>query len=232
MSRVGNRLKVMVDQVRAGEIDNVKADFAGWMNSSTDSVGFRRDYTKIYDRHAKADVELRAVALDEPLAKVLFDTTGMKDRDKQFLDRRRLLWDEGFKGAYVAVDPDNQPAYLQWFIPHTQASKVKAYWGPLFPDYGADTLIVEGAWIPPAFRKKNVMGEGLWLTSEAAKAASPEVVRYATCYPEAANKGAVLGTHSGGYDVFQKRTETWKYGRRSVEFVAATEADFSVFDQA
>lgn len=232
MSRVLNRLKVVAEQVRAGEIDNVKADISGWINSSTDSVGLRRDFTKTYDRHTKADVPLTAVALDETIAKVLFDTDGLKDRDKQFLDRRRQIWDEGFKGAYVAVDPDGQPAYLQWFIPHTQASKVKAYWGPLFPDYGADTLIVEGAWIPPAFRKKNVFGEALWLVSEVAKANSPDVVRYATCYPEAANKGAVLGTHASGYDVFEKRTETWKYGRRSVNFTPATEADFSLFDES
>ncbi len=231
MSRVSSRLKVVADQIRAGEIDNVTTDVVGWMNSSTDSVGFRRDFTKTYDRHTKADVELRAVALDESLAEVLFDTDGLKDRDKQFLDRRCRLWKEGFTGAYVAVDPDNQPAYLQWFIPHTQAPKVKAYWGPLFPEFGADTLIVEGAWIPPAFRKKNVMGEGLWLTSEAAKANSSDVVRYAMCYPEATNKGAVLGTYSGGYDVFQKRTETWKFGRRSVKFTPATEADFDVFTQ-
>ncbi len=230
MSRVLNRLKVLADQVKAGELDNVKADIAGWMNSSTESVGFRRDFTKTYNRHTKADIALTAVALNDALAERTFNTDGMKDRDKQFLDRRRAIWEEGFQGAYVAVDPDGEPAYLQWFIPHTQAAKVKSYWGPLFPDFGADTLIVEGAWIPPAFRKKNVMGEGLYLTSEAAKAGSPDVVRYATCYPEAANKGAVLGTHSGGYDVFEKRTETWKYGRRSVDFVPATEADFAVFD--
>ena len=127
MSRALNRLKVIAQQVRDGEIDNVKADVADWMDSSTDSVGFRRDYTKQYDRHIKADVELHAVALDETLAEILFDTEGLKDRDRQFLDRRCAIWDEGFEGAYVAVDPDGQPAYLQWFIPHTQAPKVRAY---------------------------------------------------------------------------------------------------------
>ncbi len=231
MSRVIDRLKVMVEQVKAGELDTVKEDLQGWISSETDSVGLRRDYEKTYAYPSSADIPLEAVLLDnnQELADRLFDTTGLKDRDKQFLDRRRAIYEAGFLGGWVAVDPDGAPAYLQWFIPHSQAAKLKDYWGPLFPDYGPETLIVEGAWIPPAFRKRNVFSEALYILSDAAKAASPDVVRYATCYPEAANKGAVIGTRGSGYDVFEKRTETWKYGRRSVTFVPATEADFTVF---
>lgn len=230
MSRVATRLKVLANQVRSGDIKGARSDVQHWMSSETESVGFRRDYTKDYPAPPLPDVSLTAVDLDEMLANKLFDTAGLKVRDRQFLDRRRALWDEGFEGGYVAVDPDGEPAYLQFFIPHSQAALVKSYWGPLFPDFGPETLIVEGAWIPPAFRKQNVMGHGLHLVTEAAKERSPDVVRYALCYPEAANRGAVLGTRSGGYDVIEKRTETWKLGRRSVSFEAAGEADFAVFD--
>ncbi|MEE9413817.1 MAG: hypothetical protein V3V01_00950 [Acidimicrobiales bacterium] len=230
MSRVTTRLKVLANQVRSGDIAGARSDVAHWMSSQTESVGFRRDYTKTYAAPPVPDVELTAVALDATLATRLFDSKGLKDRDKQFLDRRRTLWEEGFEGGYVAVDPQGEPAYLQFFIPHSQADKVRSYWGPLFPDFGPETLIVEGAWIPPGHRKKNVMGSGLHLVTELAKQRSPDVVRYGLCYPEAANKGAVLGTRSGGYDVVEKRTETWKFGRRSVSFEPAGEANFSVFD--
>ena len=121
-----------------------------------------------------------------------------------------------------ALDPEDTPVFLSFFVHNSQAQQIADYWGPLFQNYGPDTMLGEGAWIPPTFRKLGVFGEGFHLTSEAAQAASG--VRYGICYTEEANRGAIVGVYHAGYEVHQLRTETWKLGRRSVTFEPATDA--------
>ncbi len=164
------------------------------------------------------------------MAERVFDTSGLRDRDKQFLDRRRVIWETGFRPAYVAVNVDDVPVYLSWFIGHDHAELARSYWGPLFPEIVPELMIGEGAWVPPDYRKRGVMREGMYVCTEAAKADFAPGVRYVVAYAEHTNSGAVVGTHYAGFDVVSRRTETWRMGRRSVSFEPATEGDFSVFD--
>lgn len=89
-------------------------------------------------------VDLMAVPLDVDMAKRVFDTTGLDERDRALLERRRVIWEAGFDGGFVAVDRYGTPAYLQWFLGHQDRDRIRAHWGPLFPPLPADTLLVEG----------------------------------------------------------------------------------------
>ncbi|MEM7275961.1 MAG: hypothetical protein AAF547_22990 [Actinomycetota bacterium] len=230
MGRRWVRLAVTAKRLRDGQVDAVRSDLAGWTWSERISVGMRRDFESDDERPGLNRVPLEAVPLDDRLAAVTFDPTGLGDRDRHYLERRRAIWDAEIRGAWVAIDPDGRPAYLQWLIPSDQAERVAEYWGPLFPELAPDTLLVEGAWIPPAFRGQKVMGDGLFLVSEAARAAAGPAVRYALCYPEADNRGVVLGSRSAGYRVVERRVESWRLGRRSVRFEPAGEEAFPVFE--
>ncbi len=221
MGRAAERLRVLTDQARSGDWSGAAADLRRWIRSDTVSAQMRRDFSVPFEPKP-AEVALTAVPLDDDLARKLFDVD-VSPQDRVYLERRRSFWETGFDGGFVAVTDDGDPAYLQWLIPNRQHDLVTDYFGPLFPDLGPDGLVVEGAWVPPAYRKKKVMGEGLSLVSEAA--AAHFGAASATCFPEAGNKGAVRGSQAGGYVIEGRRIDSWRMARRSVHFEACTAAD-------
>jgi len=201
-----------------GDRDKVQDDVKRWISSDAESFGFQRDYTMPHEPPDQCIPNLRIEPLDEVLASKLFNEPRLTGADQLYLERRKSIWEHGFAGGYVAVDDKGQPAYLQFYIPHDQLDMVRSYWGDLFPEYGPDTLLVEGAWVPPEFRGRGLMAQGMYLTSMAAKEASPEGVRYANTYVDAGNRGARAGCEAAGFHIFQRRTERWRLGRQRFEF--------------
>ncbi len=211
---------MLAKQLQNGDIKGVRSDIGQWMWSENYYCGLQRGRDTEFTP-APANVELAARPLDDELAPKVFDFNGLGERDATYLERRKRIWEAGFENGFVAVDPEGEPAYLQWLIPPSQNAKIKEFFGPLFP-LDDSTLVVEGAWIPPKFRKENVMGEGLAKVTVAAFEASPDASA-ALCFPELQNKGAVRGSASGGYDIAKLRTDRWRLGRRTCTF-----SDFSV----
>ena len=199
----------------------VGKDLRRWAHSDTESLGYQRDFS--VDRPPPEPVmELRIEPLDRALAHALFDEPRLTGPDQMYLDRRREIWEAGFQGGFVALAEDDRPAYLQFYIPHDQLDLVHRLWGGLFPDFGPDSLLCEGAWVPPDFRGKGLMAQGMYLTSTAAKAAAPAAVRYSQTYVQQGNRGAMAGCEAAGFDVFQRRIERWRFGRQSFEFQDAS----------
>lgn len=218
---------MLVDQLVSGGRDEVIADLRRWAWSENHSVGFRRDLLVEPDP-PKSLIPLAAVPIDEQLAKRIFEVDGLSPIDQLYLDRRRNIYNAGFDGGWCAVDAEGNPAYVQWLIPGAQAAKVHSFFPDLFPTLDSDTLFIEGAWIPPAFRKQKVMGEGLAKVTHAAAGATAGS-RYAVAFVADDNRGAAFGTRSAGYEVFMKRTQRWRLGRSTTTFQPATEADFALF---
>jgi hypothetical protein len=213
----------MIDLTRQGEGGILRAEARRWLHSDTESLGYRRDYQSPVEDPPEPVLDLKVEPLDASLAKALFEVPGLDSQNQLYLDRRKTMWEMGFSGGYVAVDPGGRPAYLQFFIPHEQADLAHRHWGDLFPPYGSDTLLVEGAWVPPDFRGKRVMAHGMYLISEAAKQDSPDEVRFAETYVDIGNRGAKLGCVQSGFSVFKRRTESWRFGRHTFRFEDATE---------
>lgn len=215
MGRVIERSKMLGRQIKNGDTKGAAADVRQWLWSEQEYVGLTRTLSQTFEP-SPANVSLRAELMDESLAAKVFDFSNLGERDATYLGRRRRFYDAGFENGFVAVTPEGEPAFLQWLIPPSQNDKIKDFFGPIFP-LDNETLIVEGAWIPPKFRKERVMGAGLSLVTEAAALASPEASK-AMCFPERANSGAVKGSMAGGYEITTLRTTQWRVGRRSISF--------------
>lgn len=219
---VVRRIRKAIDLTIKGDGALLRADARQWLHSDTESIGYRRDYSKPVSGPEPV-LDLRIEPLDNALASALFDIPNLDSQNRLYLDRRKAMWDMGFSGGYVAVDADGRPAYLQFFIPHEQAELAHQHWGDLFPAFGPDTLLVEGAWVPPDYRGRRVMAQGMYMISEAAKANSPEQVRYADTYVDVGNRGAKAGCLEAGFSVFQRRVESWRFGRHTFRFEDAVE---------
>lgn len=219
---VVRRVRKMVDLTLQGDSALVRADARRWLHSDTESLGYRRDYATPVVNPPEPVLDLHVEPLDAALAEALFNVPDLDAQNRLYLDRRKAMWEMGFRGGYVAVDPDRRPAFLQFFIPHEQADLAKRHWGDLFPPFGPDTLLVEGAWVPPDFRGKRAMAHGMYLISEAAKQNSPAEVRFAETYVDVGNRGAKLGCVQAGFSVFKRRVESWRLGRHTFRFEDAS----------
>ncbi|MEM7338515.1 MAG: hypothetical protein AAF467_07710 [Actinomycetota bacterium] len=221
------RARSLATRVASGDIAGVRSDLGRVIQSEFVAVGFRHDRERSYPEPTPTEWDLVAAPLDGDIALRLFDAEGLDDRDRQFLDRRRALWEQGFRGGWVVLVGD-EPAYLQFYLGSGQNDLIRSYWGPLFPWLADDTLLAEGAWVPPAFRTRGLMAHALSVTTAAAVQAAGPSIRYVICYPEEANKGAVIGSHQAGFDVVERRIETWRWGRQEVVFEPATIDDIAV----
>ncbi|MEM9655967.1 MAG: hypothetical protein AAGA65_28030 [Actinomycetota bacterium] len=215
---VVRRTKKMINLTRRGDVGLLGSNVRRWFRSDTQSLGYRRDYAEPVADPPDPVLELRIEPLDDRLADALFNVPGLDANNRLYLDRRRAMWQLGFKGGYVAVAPDGRPAYLQFFIPHEQADLVGRHWGNLFPPFGPDTLLVEGAWTPPDFRGQRVMARALYLMAEEARRNSADAVRFADAYVEIGNRGADIGCRQAGFLPFQRRIESWRFGRHTFRF--------------
>lgn len=227
MQRFLRRGQLIAQQVRRGDGGDVIADLRRWAWSESDACGMRFSRGDVA-APPPARVALHVRPLDESIASAVFDVADLSADDQLYLDRRRAIYDAGFTGGWLAVDDDDRPAYLQWLIPPAEKIRIRSFFGPLF-DLPDDTLLVEGAWVPPDFRRLKVMGQGLALVTAAALASHGDEIRHAQCYPAADNRSALLGTRSAGYSVNQLRTERWRLGRCSVTITPADESDFTAF---
>lgn len=227
--RLVRRTKMLVDQLRSGGRDEVVADLRRWIWSEQHAIGFRRDLAVEPDP-PRSLVALSARRIDAELAPKIFDIEGLSAIDQLYLDRRRNIYAAGFGGGWCAVDADGRPAYVQWLIPGAEAREVHAFFPGLFPKLDEDTLFIEGAWIPPEFRKQKVMGEGLAIVTKAAAEATPGS-QFAVAFVADNNKGAAFGTRSAGYEVFMQRTQRWRFGRCTTTFAPTTEADVALFNR-
>lgn len=224
------RGRMLISQVRSGGVQDAKADLARWAWSENHAIGLRRELA-VEPSPPPSKVPLSVRPIDETIAPRIFDVEGLSPIDRHYLERRRNIYDAGFRGGWCTVDDAGEPAYVQWMIPGADAAQVHEFFPSLFPQLDEDTLFVEGAWIPPAFRKQKVMAEALAQVTRAAADATPGS-RFAVAFVAEENRGAAMGTRAAGYAVFMKRTERWRLGRRVTTFAAATEADFEIFRAA
>jgi hypothetical protein len=128
---------------------------------------------------------------------------------------RRRFWEDRIPDAYVAVDADGTPCYVQWAIPGNHAKLVKDYFGKGFPDLDSDELLLEGAWARPEARGKRIMAEAMSRITETGAGATH---RRAITFVGVDNEPSMRGCRAAGFEVYVQRRETWRLGRRSVTF--------------
>lgn len=188
------------------------ADLRRWMWSDDLAVGMMRDLT-IQHTPPRARVEIEIVPLDQSLADGIFDPRGLDPVALGYVERRRALWESGIPGAYVAVDEDGDPCYVQWVIDGADTDLVRAHFGPIFPALDPDELLLEGAWATPRARGRRIMGEAMSRITEAG--ARPHH-RCAITFVGVDNEPSIRGCRSAGFEVYICRTETWRLGRRRI----------------
>ncbi len=217
-SRIISKLRYYLRLFLAGDIGVIWADVRRWTWSNERAYGLVRDLTVSFTPPpARIPIEVRP--LDEELAREAFDTTGLDQTVRRELESRRRLWEEGLGTAYVAVDGEGRPCYVQWVIPGSEADHVDRFFRGSFVHLEPDELLLEAAWALPRARGQRIMSEAMSRITVAG--ARPEH-RRAITFVGVDNEASLRGCYSAGYEVYLERTNSWRLGRRYATWRPAT----------
>jgi RimJ/RimL family protein N-acetyltransferase len=221
--RVLSKIKYYVRLFGAGDRGALWSDTRRWIWSDDHAYGMSRDL-RIPHPPPQARLAFTVQRLSEDLAEVVFDVDGVPPAERRELLNRRRFWDEGLGTAYVAVDADGHPCYVQWTIPGLDADRIDSFFGGGFPHLGPNDMLLEGAWTLPTARGQRLMSEAMSRITEAG--AGPEH-RRAVTFVGVDNEPSLRGCRSAGFEVYVERLDTWRFGRRRVQWmpVAATEPE-------
>lgn len=211
--RVRSKIKHYGRLVASGEVRPVLTDLVRWTWSQERAVGMERDLTRAHEA-PPARVPIEVAQLDDTLAKRLFDEEGLDQDSTLDMMARRRFWEDGIPGAYVAVDSDGVPCYVQWAIPGEHSELIKSYWGEgFFPELGPDELLLEAAWARPEARGKRIMTEAM---DRITLAGSGPEHRRAITFVRTDNEPSIRGCRAAGYEEYIEREEIWRLGKRRV----------------
>lgn len=216
--RVRSKIRQYGRVVAAGHFGPVMDDLNRWVWSKGRAVGMERDLTKPH-KAPSARVPIEVTELDEALAERLFDEDGLDPVSTLEMESRRRFWEDRIPGAYVAVEADGHPCYVQWAISGEHSDLVKTYFGDGFPELGADELLLEGAWARPEARGKRIMAAAM---DQITVAGAAPAHRRAITFVGIDNEPSIRGCRVAGYEVYVEREETWRLGRRRVTWHRAS----------
>lgn len=219
--RVRSKIKQYARLVSGGNFKPIMEDVRRWAWSADIAVGLERDVTMQFEP-PPARVQLDIRKLDDVIAARLFSEEGLDPHSVLDMQARRRFWEDGIPDAYVAMDDEGTPCYVQWAIPGDRAELIKDYFGKGFPDLAKDELLLEGAWARPEARGKRIMAEAMSRITEAGTGPGH---RRAITFVGIDNEPSLRGCRAAGYEVYLERQETWRLGRRSVRWGEAPTTD-------
>lgn len=194
------------------------------MYSDSTSMGMRRDLAVPFTGpSAKIPITVRALAPGDDLS-ALDPAPGLSaDERLGRLAQLRLLR-AGLGICYLAVTADGQPCYMQWVMPSSENTRMKAFFGNLYPRLDPDQALLEGAYTPEAFRGKGIMGAAM---TQVAERAADAGARWVITFVDEQNQGSVKGCIRSGFAPYLRRRERFRLLHRSVTFESIQPAPLS-----
>ena len=184
--------------------------------SDIDAIGSSFDMTQPYEPVASLFPMKLRPARDEDLELLLAtNVPGLDPDDREERLVRQHMRTLGFLHCVVVVNEEDQPCFLQWLILSSEnAVLAEAYHG-LYPPLKPHQALVEGAYIPPAFRGKKVMPAAKRIVCEYARDFGvTEVITFV----RSTNIASLKGCQRAGFVPVMTRVSSHRFGRSSLTF--------------
>jgi GNAT superfamily N-acetyltransferase len=201
--------------VLAGDISKAWWALTYRIYSDSTSLGLRRDLATYFTGPtARIPLTVRPLSSADDLSG-LEPLPGL-NADERFwrLAQLRLLR-SGLQVCYVAIAPDGKPCYMQWLIPPSENTRLRAIFGNLYPTLGPDEALLEGAYTFDAYRGKGIMGAAMAQVSEKAAAFG---ARWVITFVDEQNEASVKGCVRAGFAPFLRRRERFRFFHRQISF--------------
>jgi hypothetical protein len=162
--------------------------------------------------HAPVPFEIRPLEpMDVPA--LLGQTVPAHDAPKQAL--RRYWIENGLQGCHVAVVKDGPICFMQWLFSARDNDQIRHFFGDELPQLAADTVMVEGAYTPPAYRRLPIMPAAM----ERLAMRGREIgARWAVVYISDGNPAMIKAAQWAGFAPFEEKWFRRRFFRTIVSF--------------
>lgn len=192
------------------------------VSSTTHAYGLRRDLAAPHERPvARIPVTVRPF-VDADADRIL-DLHAEVDAAERWERQTRVrLLEEGIGRPYVAVDPDDDPCYVQWLFSCEENDAVQSFYHGLFPVLAPDEALLEGAFTPVRHQGRRIMSAGMSMIAErAADLGARSVVTFVGIH----NIASLKGCERAGFLPYTDRYERRLLGSLRVDFHAMSPAE-------
>ena len=117
-------------------------------------IVLRRDLSRPFE-HPKAPVAFSIHPYEPGNAASLFDPDSPEDRAERW--KAESWMERGLKRCYVAVLLDGRATFIQWVCTPSDRKALRVIFGGTLPDVEPGTVLLEGAYTPPRFRRLPIM---------------------------------------------------------------------------
>lgn len=216
MSRLINRIKMVLRMVAKGEAGLLGREFTRRLYSNERSLGLRRDLDAPFETPAaKIAIQIRPLR-EEDVTELLDESAeGISREAVKERAQRKLLLREKIPACYVAVTEDDRPAYMQWLMAAEQNAKIQAYFRGGFPVLKEDEGLLEFAFSLEKYRGMRIMPHAM---AEIAKKGRDFGAKYIITFVPEENIPSLKGCKRAGFSPYMVRVDRWRWFRRCSEF--------------
>ncbi|GAA4862713.1 GNAT family N-acetyltransferase [Actinomycetospora straminea] len=184
-------------------------------SSTTAAYGLARDLSVPHETPvAKIPISVRPLT-DADVPRILDEHAEVDDAERWERHTRVRLLERGIGTPYVAVDPDDDPCYVQWLFGSGENDAIRDFFHGIFPELRADEALLEGAFTPTRHQGRRIMSAGMSMIAE--KAADLGARRVLT-FVGVDNIASLKGCERAGFLPAIHRCETRRFGRLRVDF--------------
>ncbi len=184
------------------------------------SIGFRRYLSTPFDAPmAKIPLSIRPLE-SRDLSSLFMVPTEAPSALTNDISERRKIREAGFETCFVAVTDNDIPCYMQWLIPFSKNEEIQRYFDRRFPWLQPNEMLLEGAFVPPAFRGMGIMPCAMALIAQKATEFAADTV---ITFVEHDNIPSLKGCKSAGFNPYLIRRDEWmlRPSLRRLQFIPA-----------
>lgn len=194
MSAIPVVLRNNLALVRSGSVSVLADKLRTRLWSDQTFLAMRRDLTGDI-KPPPAPVKFTVRPLEARDIPVLFEGPATPS-DIDDRAQRRTWLDAGLPGCHVAVTEDDTPCFMQWVIGPAERDRVEDIFGPLWPGHDSETVLLEGAYTPPRFRRVPLMPAAMARIAETGRATG---ARWAILYTGDDNASMIKAARWAGF---------------------------------
>ncbi len=214
MARLASEIGALVTLLRKGNLTTAADRIRRALHSDFIFLGLLRDLDVAFPApSAPIELTIRPMRSDDLPLLLDSDAAGLSGEGRyQRLARRRLVEQE-IPTCYVAATEDGTPCYMEWLVGPDENDRIQAVWGGFFPVLRPGEALLEGAFIPEAYRGRRIMPAAM---ARIAERAADLGARWVITFVDEGNIASLKGCERAGFALYLRRRVTWRWFRRSI----------------
>lgn len=217
MSRLISKARILLDVAAKGR----PGDAVSLLATAARNALWHERRSLVLSRDLTADIRTLGSPVKfqirpfEPQDISLLDGTPISPADARETALRHQWIEAGLFGCYVAALGDGSACFMQWLLRPSANAQIKALFGDVLPKLEEDTVMLEGAYTPPRYRRLPLMPAAM---ARIALLGREYGARQAIVHVGADNPSMIKATKLAGFAPVGEKIERKRLLHRTVHY--------------